>query len=76
MKQPVNLNAGPQVCFACMRWHLPPVPCDHNSDLPCFSCGKPRGMRWNDKDGNPAAPAVECWQCWWDRMIATGVQIT
>jgi hypothetical protein len=51
-----------------MRWHAPPVPCEHDSTKPCLTCGKPRGYRWNDRDGTLAGRAVECWACWLARQ--------
>jgi hypothetical protein len=53
-----------EICFACCTWHAVPVPCDHDSTLPCMTCGKPRGYRWLGNDRKEVKPRVRCWTCW------------
>jgi hypothetical protein len=50
-----------------MRFHSAPVPCGHDSTLPCFTCGEPRGYRWTGDDGKAGGRAIECWFCAWGR---------
>lgn len=52
------------LCAACFTYHEPPQ-CLHDSTLPCFDCGNPRGYRWTGDDGKPPAPMRTCFKCWW-----------
>jgi hypothetical protein len=52
------------ICLACMRFHAPPK-CDHDSTLPCMTCGRPRGYRFGGPKGELRGSARECFRCWY-----------
>lgn len=52
-----------QICLTCMTWHPAPVPCDHDIDKPCVSCGGKRGYRVTGDDARPYGDGRTCGVC-------------
>jgi hypothetical protein len=66
-------EAQPIICPRCMQWHPPPL-CDHDSTLPCLTCGCPRGYRWSGPKGEVVGRPIECWRCWYAAQPIGGVR--